>query len=409
MPRNPHWLLLQETQSMLARLEQVQPFSVHEVMVPAALPVQEAFKAIESHVEKTKRSLRFSVNSFLRFLQSSAGLTMSHNKIQKKYVWLRLQFNNMLSMYDIFSDVLTQRSEASTGVWLAGLDRLAASALHLDGQYFEPPPVVCYLDRGIGAAIRRARTRLPGGKQNPVAIIRVPRERMIGSGILSSLFHEVGHQAAALLNLVPSISPVLKAMQSKGGPEAPAWQLWDRWLSEIVSDLWSVAKGGLVSTAGLMNVVSLPRVFVFRITPDDPHPMPWLRVILSARMGNSLYPHHGWRQLEQLWIQSYPLDGFGSPLLSLLLQTMPAFVSIILQHRPYSLRGRSLGNVLSATEHDPGRLTEIFHKCMDHFATCTLQPATAFAAIGQARLYNQIMASHESAVLALMLKKWAIG
>ena len=67
------------------------------------------------------------------------------------------------------------------------------------------PPVVCYLARGPGAAIRRARTRLPGGGQNPVAIIRVPRERMIGHGIASSLVHEVGHQGAALLDLVESL------------------------------------------------------------------------------------------------------------------------------------------------------------------------------------------------------------
>jgi hypothetical protein len=52
--------------------------------------------------------------------------------------------------------------------------------------------MVCYLDRGHGAAIRRARTRLPGGKSNPVAVIRVPRERMISHGIASSLIHEVG-------------------------------------------------------------------------------------------------------------------------------------------------------------------------------------------------------------------------
>ena len=38
--------------------------------------------------------------------------------------------------------------------------------------------------------------------RNPVAIIRVPRERMVGHGIASSLVHEVGHQGAALLGLV---------------------------------------------------------------------------------------------------------------------------------------------------------------------------------------------------------------
>jgi len=36
-----------------------------------------------------------------------------------------------------------------------------------------------------GAAIRRARTRLPGGQPSPVGILRIPRERMIGHGVAS--------------------------------------------------------------------------------------------------------------------------------------------------------------------------------------------------------------------------------
>ncbi len=59
------------------------------------------------------------------------------------------------------------------------------------------------------AAIRRARTRLPGGGKNPVAIIRIPRERMVSSGIASSLVHEVGHQGAALLGLFDSVRAAL--------------------------------------------------------------------------------------------------------------------------------------------------------------------------------------------------------
>ena len=47
------------------------------------------------------------------------------------------------------------------------------SGSDLDG--YEQVPAVCYLARGPGAAIRRARTRLPGGESNPVAIIRVPQ------------------------------------------------------------------------------------------------------------------------------------------------------------------------------------------------------------------------------------------
>ena len=139
---------------------------------------------------------------------------------------------------------------------------------------------------------------MPGGGENPVAIIRVPRERMVGTGIASSLVHEVGHQAAALLDLVNSLRSVLWRLQRGAGAARRAWQLWERWISEIVADFWSVARVGIASTLGLIGVVSLPRAFVFRLNVDDPHPMPWIRVKLSAAIGEALYPHPQWRRLS---------------------------------------------------------------------------------------------------------------
>ena len=149
----------------------------------------------------------------------------------------------MLSQLDLFSDAITQRSENETGLWLSGLDVAAQDALELPGGYFRAPPVVCYLHRGLGGAIRRARTRLPGGGENPVSIIRIPRERMIGYGIASSLMHETGHQAAALLGLVESLRPeIQRAGRGAAGPERAAWLFFERWISEIVADLYSIAR-----------------------------------------------------------------------------------------------------------------------------------------------------------------------
>src|SRR5262249_39142655 len=156
-----------------------------------------------------------------------------------------------------FNQVITQRSEYEQGVWLSGLDVVAADALALP-DYYQPPPVICYLDRGVGAAIRRARPRLPGGSQNPVAIVPDPRERLSAGGVGPSLVDEVGHQGAALLVLVPSLQLVLRAKQGDAR-EPLVWRLWDRWISEIVSDFWSVARVGIASTLGLIGVVSLPR------------------------------------------------------------------------------------------------------------------------------------------------------
>ena len=73
---------------------------------------------------------------------------------------------------------------------------------------------------------------------------------MVGSGIASSLVHEVGHQGAALLDLVGSLRPLLQALQRGTGGQAQVWQLWERWISEIVADFWSLARVGVAATMG---------------------------------------------------------------------------------------------------------------------------------------------------------------
>src|SRR5215813_14263677 len=222
-------LLEQEARALLARLEKVKPFAMHQTMVPAAALPPALLSAIDRYLIDGRRKVRLMVQNYVDWLVSRAGRFGSLEPAHRRFRLLRLQFNIVLSQFDIFADVLTQRSEHQTGVWLAGLDAVAADALALEGDYYSPPGLICYLDRGYGAAIRRARTRLPGGGQSPVGIIRVPRERMIGSGIASSLFHEVGHQAASLLNLVNSLRPVLQGLQRGSGANRVAWELWERW------------------------------------------------------------------------------------------------------------------------------------------------------------------------------------
>ncbi len=299
-------LLSHEARALATRLERVKPLALVEAMVPAAALAPAAQTAIEAYLARERRTMQAVVQGYLRWLHGPAGQSATAAEAQRRYSFLRLRFNRVLSQFDIFADVLTQRSEHETGVWLAGLDAVAADALALPGGYYAPPPVICYLDRGHGAAIRRARTRLPGGGENPVAIIRVPRERMVGSGIASSLIHEVGHQGAALLDLANSLRPMLHGMQRSGGTNQVTWQLWERWLGEILADFWAVARVGVTATVGLIGVVSLPRAFVFRFSLDDPHPIPWIRVKLSCAMGNALYPHPQWQRLAELWESLYP-------------------------------------------------------------------------------------------------------
>jgi hypothetical protein len=414
MPVPPYarWMLAQESRALLTRLARVKPFVLQETMLPAAGLLPRSQTAIESFLIGGRRHLKALVDQYLGWLGSPRAAESSAEEAQRRFSILRLRFNSVLMQFDLFNDVITQRSEDETGVWLSGLDVVSADALQLTDHYYDAPPVICYLDRGVGAAIRRARTRMPGGGENPVAIIKVPRERMVGSGIASSLIHEVGHQAAALLELVESLRPVLKGLQRGSPGESVAWQLWERWIPEIVADFWSVARIGVGSTTGLMGVVSLPRAFVFRLNFDDPHPAPWIRVKLSAAMGQALYPQPHWANLTQLWEEYYPLARLAPKqqrLFTMLDRTMPGLVAVLVNHRPALLRGRSLTEALNLGERHPFRLRALLARWrVAPEEMYQARPTVVFAAIGQGRVEGKISPEEESAVLAKLLTHWAL-
>ena len=400
-------ILAQEARALLTRLARVRPFALLEPSLPAAAPRPGAQMAIERYLLTGRRELRQLAIDFLRWLHGE-GRQATAAEAQRRFTIVRLKFNAVLTQFDLFSDAITQRSEHEVGVWLRGLDVVAEDALNL-GDYYQAPPLVCYLDRGVGAAIRRARTRLPGGGENPIAVIRVPRERMVGSGIASSLIHEVGHQASALLDLGNSLRPLLRGMQRSG---SLAWTLFERWIGEILSDFWSCARIGISATLGLMAVLSLPRALVFRLSGDDPHPVPWLRVQLSCAMGQSLFPHPQWQRLAALWGDFYPSAGLPEATTRLLREVqaaIPAFVTLLAEHRPRSLRGRSLREVLEVQRRQPEQLAVLFARWQATPADMyQAAPTLVFAVLGQARAEGRLTPEEEAHLFGKLLTHWAL-
>lgn len=397
---------------MRTRLGLLKPFACQIPMVPAASISMAAQTAIERELIAGRIQLRQQIERFLSWLRNGRAQGVAPADAQRRFTLVRMRFNAILADLDLFSDLLTQRSEHEIGAWLAGLDVVAADALRLRGGIYEAPPVMCYIDRGPGASIRRARTRLPGGGRNPVAIVRVPRERMVGSGIASSLVHEVGHQAADLLDLANSVRPILHGMRRQGGPDSIAWLLWERWLGEVVADFWSVAVVGVASTMGLIGVVSLPNPFVFRVNLNDPHPPPWVRVRMSCAIGQTLYPHPQWAELDRIWRSFYPIERLSPlrrQLFGLLARTMPAFVAILVNHRPGRLRGRTMREVIGVADRQPAQLLAWFEAHRRGTSVLrSLRPTLVFAVIGQAKAAGRIAADTESRLLSEFLSHWAV-
>jgi hypothetical protein len=232
---------------------------------------------------------------------------------------------------------------------------------------------------------------------------------MLSFGVASSLVHEIGHQGAALLELVESLRGALHARR---GEHPTAWRLWSHWISEIVADLWAIARIGVGSTLGLIALTSLPRGFVFRPSDDDPHPMPWVRVLLSCAIGDRLYPDRQWRQLAGTWRAMYPLAGVAPELQATIAElraTLPEFVTTLVEHRPPRLRGLSLAEALHNPQVHRTALLRRFESWDGNAERMERTPPTvAFAVIGQARASGQLAPGRESALLRRLIRVWAV-
>jgi hypothetical protein len=122
------WMLAQEARALLTRLARLRPFALHMPMVTAAAISPAAQSAVESHMTNARRKLRDMVNGFLQWVQGPEAHRIPAAEAQRRFTFLRLRFNSVISQFDIFADVLTQRSQHETGVWIAGLDDVAADA-----------------------------------------------------------------------------------------------------------------------------------------------------------------------------------------------------------------------------------------------------------------------------------------
>jgi hypothetical protein len=88
---------------------------------------------------------------------------------------------------------------------------------------------------------------------------------------------------------------------------------------------------------------------------------------------------------------------------------MPAFINLVLAHRPARLRGKSLREALQVEGRQPARLRELYREWQrSRSSIYTAAPSLAFAVIGQARADGAISPEQESATVARLLTHWAL-
>jgi len=222
---------------------------------------------------------------------------------------IELDLSRSFRIFDTFLDILSQRHLPEIGLILTGCDVLALDAIrknHSALSIVEPP--VVYFDRGFGAAILREGVLLQDNIKNPLPTIQIPYSKLKVKHGTVSIIHEAGHVIMVRLGLVSSLPKAIKSALGRVGAPDFIKELFALWMGEIGPDFWSFCNCGIAQTSSTMEILSLPKQHVFRVPPGDPHPPPYLRVLLSIKWCHQLWGRGNWDKLERKWLELYPLE-----------------------------------------------------------------------------------------------------
>jgi hypothetical protein len=300
-------------------------------------------QALHIAAEKLERPLKVHTKALL---SGNPSDIQTHRRLHAVLGETELKLTKAYKFFDMYADILSQRLIPGLGPLLGGCDVLAQDAMYRDhpALYAIEPPLV-HVDPQFGASIAREHVRLPDGTANPMAMIQIPYTRILEKWNLTSVLHEAGHEVMVRLSMVelwPKI--VAEALEKKRIP-ASVQHMFGMWMSEIGPDFWTFGCSGIAAAGGIRELLILPPAMITRISETDPHPPPWLRVLLNFEWCRQVWGSGIWDEWENEWLVLYPLDELPekqADLLEICRQCLPLVSCAMLTTRLRVLSGQPM-------------------------------------------------------------------
>jgi hypothetical protein len=259
---------------------------------------------------------------------------------------------------DFFEDALSTRAAPEMGALLRACDHIAtrsmAEALTPLGR--QVPAALTYLDAGLGASVLKAGLRLwDGTAENPVAAIKVTRHNLLRA---TSIIHEAGHQVAHMLGWNDELRAALLAASS----DRRAGESYASWATEIAADAFAFVHTGYASVAALHDVIDGPDDAVFQYLPTDPHPVSYLRLLLTVEWCRLSYGEGPWDATAATWTAHHPLERAPEGLrefLAACVAMLPQIAAVVLRGRYGAFRGGALTSVVDPQRVSPAALAQL--------------------------------------------------
>lgn len=273
---------------------------------------------------------------------------------------LRSRYLQVETILDFYGDAVNTRANPDLAALLRGLDNVAGDSLDviLRPLGIESPPVIVYLDKGLGASILRAGVRLwDQANPSPAAAIKLTRHNLSHP---TALFHETGHQVAHLTGWTAELADALGATLTRRSREVA--DLWRSWASEVAADVHAFALAGWAPLPALANVVDGSTQGVYRLLIGDPHPFPMVRVLFNAALCRSWYGAGPWDDVARTWLDRHPPDRARSDGTAVTRVSIDAFADIVdaCTRRPMAaFRGRPLHELADPRHASPAALARL--------------------------------------------------
>ena len=282
-------------------------------------------------------------------------------RVRSHVVAFRRRYVRTETLIDFYGDAVNTRTSPRMAMLLRACDEMAVRSM---GQLLDPlgkatPPVLTYVDKGLGASILKAGLRVwDSGSLSAVAAVKIVFHNLLRP---TALIHETGHQAAHITGWNEELAQALES--GLAGASRDVAEVWGSWASEIAADTFAFAHTGYAAVTGLCDVLSGDEATVFQLREGDPHPTAWIRVLLGTEMCARFFGAGPWDDLANVWIRSYPLEnasGHGTEdLLRRSLPLLPRVVELCLRTPMRAFGGRPLTALVDPARVKPEALAQL--------------------------------------------------
>ena len=280
-------------------------------------------------------------------------------RVRRDVVRFRRRFLATETALDFYGDAVNTRTSPKLAALLAACDVLASRSLEpvLTARGKPVPPVLTYVDKGLGASILRSGLRLWDGRTlSAAAAIKITRHNLY---FPTWVLHEAGHQAAFMLDWNDELAAALRR-ELRDAPGVA--DVWEGWASEIAADTFAFAHVGYAAVAALHDVIAGEPENVFALRQGDPHPIAYLRVLLGTQMCVRFYGAGPWDDLAQAWTLAHPIGEAPAELRELLtgsVDRLPRVVDACLLRPMAAFGGRAFAALVDPARVRPDALIQL--------------------------------------------------